>query len=196
MRMVLTLRDDRRGVTAIEFGLIAPVLMLMLMGLMDLGYNMWTRELLDGAIQKAARDSTLEGADKKVLSIDDRVKRAVLDIAPSATFDFERTAYPSFSAAGKPEDFTDGNGNNRCDNNEPYEDVNENGRWDADQGRSGSLGSSRDVVVYKVTVTYPRPFPVAPMLGMSSTFQMQTQTILSNQPWDNVQRTPPVRNCK
>jgi Flp pilus assembly protein TadG len=195
-RLLANLRGDSRGVTAIEFGLISPVLVVMLLGLMDLGYNLWTAELLDGAIQKAARDSTLEGADKEVTSIDDRVKRAVLNIAPAATFDFQRTAYPSFSAAGKPEDFTDTNANNRCDNNEPYEDVNENSRWDTDQGRVGAIGSSRDVVVYKVSVTYPRPFAAAAMLGQSSTFQIQTETILSNQPWDNVPRTPPVRNCR
>jgi Flp pilus assembly pilin Flp len=189
------LRDNRRGVTAIEFGLVAPVLVLMLMGLMDLGYNMWTAALLDGAIQKAARDSTLEKAKEAVTEIDARVERAVLDIAPAATFEFERTAYPSFSAQGKPEEFTDANRNGRCDNKELYEDVNENNRWDADQGKVNELGGSRDVVVYKVTVKYPRPFPVAAMLGQSSMFEMQTQTVLSNQPWDNLPKVAAVRNC-
>jgi Flp pilus assembly pilin Flp len=190
------LTRDQRGVTAIEFALLVPVLLLALLGMMDLGYNMYTASLLEGAIQAAARESTLEGANRKLGTIDERVTKAIRDIAPNAeTPTFVRTAYPSFSSAGKPEDYTDTNKNGACDRGEPFEDVNENGTWDADQGRTG-LGGARDVVVYEVTVTYPRPFPVASLLGMGSTFTTRARTVLSNQPWDNVAKTPPVKNCK
>ena len=48
---------DRRGVTAIEFGIVAPVLCLMILGLSDLAYQSYTQSMLEGAVQKAARDA-------------------------------------------------------------------------------------------------------------------------------------------
>lgn len=187
--------DDQRGASAVEFALVLPVLLIALMGVLDLAYNMYTASLLQGAIQSSARASTLEGAAANTGAIDAQVTKAVRDIAPGATLTFKRKSYPSFSTANKPEDYTDTNKNNRCDAGEPFEDVNGNGTWDLDQGKSG-LGGSRDVVLYLVAVTYPRPFPVAKLLGGAADFTIQAQTVLANQPWDNVQKSAPVANCK
>ena len=185
--------DD--GMAAVEFALLTPVLLVTLLGIADLGYNLYTQSLLEGAIQGAARASTIEDADDNQAAIDARVTKAVQDIAPSATLTFERTAYTSFSSVNKPEDYTDTNKNGTCDKGEPYEDVNGNATWDQNQGKSG-MGGSRDIVVYLVTVSYPRPFPAASLLGMSSTFTMNSRTVLANQPWDNLEKVPPVKNCK
>ena len=193
-RALHTVRAARSGVAAVEFALLTPVLFLMLMGLFDLAYNLYTQTLLQGAIQDAARDSSLEDADATTATIDARVTKAVQDVAPGATLSFSRTSYTSFSSIGKPEDYTDTNKNGRCDAGEPFEDVNENNAWDSSQGING-LGGSRDVVVYLVTVTYPRPFPVAKLMGMSSDFTMNARTVLANQPWDNLAKTPPIGKC-
>jgi len=186
---------DQRGVSAVEFGLLAPVLMLALTGVFDTAYDMYTSSLLEGAIQEAARDSTLEKASLKTSSIDAEVTKVVQDLVPDATLAFSRKSYHSFSAAGKPEDYTDTNKNGKCDAGEPYEDANDNSRWDTDQGQTG-MGGARDVVLYSVTVTYPRPFGVAGFVGGSSTSTMTAETVLANQPWDNIAKVATVRNCK
>lgn len=185
---------NTRGVAAVEFALIAPVILITLFGLFDLGYNVYTAELLQGAIQKTARDSTIEGASIKTASLDQRVTDMVHAIAPSADLSFERTAYSSFSDIGKPEDFTDVNGNGTCDAGEPYEDANGNGNWDKTQGTNGQ-GAARDAVLYQVTVTYPRPFPVTAIFGMPDTFTMNARTVLRNQPYETNDSTPAVGNC-
>lgn len=190
-----TLRRDERGVSAVEFGLLTPVLLLGLMGVFDTGYDMYTASVLEGAIQSAARASTLQNAGGNEATIDGNVTKAVQDIAPGATTAFTRTAYHSFSEAGKPEDYTDTNKNGKCDAGEPYEDVNENSKWDTDRGAAG-FGGARDVVLYQVDVTYPRPFAVASLLGWPSTYTMTARTVLGNQPWDNVKKVATVRNCK
>lgn len=192
---LLNLCHDERGVSAVEFGLLTPVLMLALMGVFDTAYDMYTSSLLEGAIQEAARDSTLEKASLNVATIDARVTQVVQDIAPEATLTFDRKSYHSFSAAGKPEDYTDTNKNAKCDAGEPYEDINDNGRWDTDQGQSGT-GGARDVVLYTVNVTYPRPFALASFMGWPSTYTMSAETVLANQPWDNIAKVSTVRNCK
>lgn len=188
------LRFDERGVSAVEFALLAPVLMVMLMGIFDMAYGMYTNALLEGAVQKAARDSTIEDADLHSTQLDDRVTAVVHDVAPHAELSFERTSYSSFSDVGQAEDFDDVNGSGACDDGESFEDANGNGTWDTDRGKSG-LGAARDAVLYKVAVTYERPFPVAQLVGFDSTMTMATRTVLRNQPYGGVDVEPEVRTC-
>ncbi|WP_052223351.1 TadE/TadG family type IV pilus assembly protein [Novosphingobium malaysiense] len=185
---------DESGASAVEFALVAPVLLMAMMGLFDLGYNVYTATLLEGAIQKAARDSTIEGSVSKTSTLDGRVTDMVRNIAPQAQLTFKRTAYASFSDVGKPEDFTDVNNDGMCDAGEPFEDANGNGVWDADQGKAGS-GGARDAVLYEVKVTYPRPFPVTAIFGMSADYAMTSRTVLRNQPYNVSEKTVKVLNC-
>lgn len=188
------LRDAREGVTVVEFALITPVLIMSMMGLFDLGYNVYTAVLLDGAIQQVARNSTIEGASGKTGTLDAEVSDMVHTIAAGATLIFKRTSYASFSDVGKPEDYTDVNGNGSCDAGEPFEDANGNGTWDADQGTAGS-GGARDAVLYEVQVTYVRPFPVTQFLGMSPNFTMTSRTVLRNQPYNQSTKSVKIGNC-
>ena len=188
---------DERGVTIVEFALISPVLMLMLMGLLDLAFNMYTTEMLQGAIQTAARNSTIEGASGKYAALDATVTTAVRAVAPSATLTFDRRAYSSFTEAGRPEDFTDVDNDGTCNNGEPFEDANGNGSWDLDRGKAG-FGGARDAVLYTVTVNYQRPFPVAGFIpGQTKDFTLSAVTVLRNQPYgqQSVNPVSATRNC-
>jgi Flp pilus assembly pilin Flp len=183
---------DEKGAAALEFALVAPVLLIGMMGVFDLGYNMYTASVLQGAIHEVARNATIEGATPTQL--DDRVTTVVHDIAPAATLNFERRSYANFSNVRQPEDYDDANGNGMCDNGEIFEDANSNGSWDADQGSSGN-GSARDAVLYEVTVTYPRPFPIAKLIGQGSDFTLRANTVLRNQPFDDQSVSIATGNC-
>ena len=188
---------DESGVAIIEFALIAPVLLLMLLGLLDLAFNMYTTEMLQGAIQNAARNSTIEGASGKNAALDATVTTAVRAVAPSATLTFDRRAYSSFTEAGRPEDFTDVDNDGTCNNGEPFEDANGNGSWDLDRGKAG-FGGARDAVLYTVTVNYRRPFPVAGFIpGQTKDFTLSAVTVLRNQPYgqQSVNPVPVTGNC-
>ncbi|MCP5387970.1 MAG: pilus assembly protein [Novosphingobium sp.] len=184
MRGLLTrLARDERGATIVEFALITPALLITLMGLFDLAYNMYTAQQLQGAIQNAARQSTLEGASTNVSNIDAIVTRAVHAVAGNATLTFERKAYASFASVARPEDYTDVNNDGTCNDGEPFEDANDNGVWDADSGSSG-FGGARDAVLYTVTVVYPRAFPIAKLIpGQTDNFTLTATTVLRNQPY-------------
>ena len=177
-----SLARDGRGVTIVEFAMIAPALLMMLLGTFDMGFNMYTAAVLQGAIQEAARDSTVEGASASTDWIDARVRTAVLHVTPNATVSFARKAYSNYGDIGRPEDFTDVNGDGACDNGEPFEDVNGNGVWDNDRGTSGN-GGARDAVLYEVTVNYPRAFPVAKLFGQGDNMTTVARTVLRNQPY-------------
>ena len=177
-----SLARDRRGVTVVEFAMIAPAFLMMLLGAFDMGFNMYTAAVLQGAIQEAARDSTVEGSASSIDTIDARVRDVVLHVTPNATVSFSRKAYSNYADIGRPEDWTDVDGDGACDHGEPFEDVNGNGVWDRDRSIAGS-GGARDAVLYQVTVDYPRALPVAKLLGQSDRLTTVASTVLRNQPY-------------
>jgi Flp pilus assembly protein TadG len=197
-RLFRQLRRDQQGVSVVEFALLAPVLLTMLMGLMDLAYNMYTAQMLQGAVQAAARKSTIEGASTNSAAIDGVVTTAVHAVAPSATMTFSRKAYTNFANVNRPEDYDDVNGDAICNNGEPFEDANDNGNWDMDPGQVG-FGGARDAVLYQVSITYPRAFPIFAFIpGQTSTFTLDANVVLRNQPYgtqSNAATAPSTGNC-
>jgi hypothetical protein len=175
----------------VEFALVAPVMLMTIMGLFDMGHAQYTRALLEGAIDKASRAATIEGSS--TTSIDARVTTVVKQIAPSATLTFNRTTYSDFSDVGMPEDFDDVDRDGTCDNGEPFEDANGNGTYDLDRGKTGN-GGARDAVLYTVQVTYKRILPIGRLLGQSDSMKMSVTSVLRNQPY-GIQAFKETKNC-
>lgn len=177
----MRLASDVRGNTIIEFAIIAPVMMFTLMGLGDLLYQSYVQSIVDGAVQKAGRDSALEDNAVNDTAVDAKVKAIVQNVAKNATFASTRKNYTSFALV-KPERFTDGNGDGIRQVPECYDDVNGNKIWDSDPGRAGQ-GGANDVTAYTMTVTYPRLFPTAGLFGWSQKQTATAKTLLKNQPY-------------
>ena len=191
MTTLRRLARERQGAAIAEFALIAPVMLMTLFGLFDLGQGMYTKSLLQGAVEKASRDATIEGATTGAL--DAKVIAEVTRVAPGATVTFLRQSFSSFSSVGQPEDFTDTNSNGVCDAGETFEDANGNGVWDAAQGKTGN-GGARDAVLYTVTVSYPRILPIGRLIGQPNTSRMVAVTVLRNQPY-GLQDQPATGTC-
>lgn len=194
MRPLRNLAGDRQGAALVEFALIAPVLLLLLLGMFDMGYNYYVQSQLQGAIQKAARDSGIEGAHSRLSQIDARVTEAVHDLMPDAEVTFERRSYARFTDVSRPEDYSDIDGNGSCGDGEPFEDANGNGTWDEDRGMAG-LGGARDAVLYVVSVSYLRPFGVAAFAGLPDTVRTEATTVLRNQPYGEQAELMTIENC-
>lgn len=176
------LRRNRDGAAAVEFAIIAPVFMMLLFGSFEFGLNVYMRAVVEGAMQQAGRNSSLQNAQSGQSTIDQAVRTQVQNILPGATVTFDRDNYPSFSRVNVPEDFTDANSNGVYDSGECFQDVNGNNLWDADSGRDG-LGGANDVVEYTATVSYPSWIPGGAALGLSPTTQVKAKTLLRNQPF-------------
>jgi Flp pilus assembly pilin Flp len=192
--LAVRVRQDERGAAVIEFALIAPVLLMLLLGMFDMGYNYYLQSQLQGAVQKAARDATVQALAGDPTGIDDRVTRAVHQIVPNATLTFSRRAYSSFADVHRAEDYTDIDANGICNDGEPFEDANGNGTWDQDRGTAGG-GGARDAVLYVVGVSYPRAFGAAGVVGLPATVSTEAVTVLRNQPWDAQTVHATVGNC-
>lgn len=188
-RRLLRLCGDTRGVTVIEFAIVAPVLGVLMLGAFDTAHSLYMRAVLQGVVQKTARDSALESGvgTTQQAAIDNKVKAQVSAIANNATIDITRRYYRTFAkaAAQTAEAFPTANDTNRngvCDNNEVFTDDNGNGVRDLDGGNDGQ-GGAKDRTLYTVTVSYPRFFPLYRVIGGSSTTKITASTVLANQPY-------------
>jgi Flp pilus assembly protein TadG len=184
---------DQCGGPAVEFAMIFPVAITLMLGLGDLAFQGYVQSVLTGAVQKAGRDSTIQGNATQTDAIDQKVINAVKAISPAATFIATRKNYDNYGAIG-PEPYTDTNHNNVRDTGECYSDVNGNGSWDIDPGATGEGGAS-DVTLYKMTITYPRLFPFAWLIGWSAKQTLTASTLLKNQPYQTQTTTTVVSRC-
>lgn len=203
-RFLRRLRRDARGATVVEFAIVAPVMGMVLLGAFDISHTLYMRGVLQGIVQKVARDSTLEdSADvTEQTTLDNRVKAQVKELANTATITITRRFFRTFSqaSAARAETFTDSTSgvwkNGTCDHGEQYEDANRNGTWDKDGGNAGQ-GGAKDAVLYTVNVSYPRFFPIYRFIGGDTTTKITASTVLKNQPYGDqgVYAPMQVRNC-
>lgn len=192
-RLLPALRSDRRGATLIEFAIVAPVMLLLLMGLMDLSYRLYVQAILNGAMQQAGRLASLESGPSGLDTIDANVVKNVREVAQNLTWQSSHKSFSDYTKIG-PEPFIDTNGNGLRDPGECYSDINNNNQWDADPGKAGG-GGAKDSVVYTMTIHYPRVFPMAGLMGWSTTQDVSSTTILKNQPFSTQNTVTPVTRC-
>lgn len=186
------IRRDENGIALTEFALITPMFMLMLMGVFDIGYGIYVKSLLEGAVEAAGRQAALETT--LTTTIDDRVRTTMAAVNGSQNIVFTRDYYQNYVDVDLPEDFTDGNANGVRDPGECFVDRNGNSVWDSDVGLPGR-GGAQDVVLYSATLTYDRLFPLWSLLGQSSSVAVTGSTYLRNQPFSAQAARVGVRIC-
>jgi hypothetical protein len=194
------LARDSKGNTLMEFALIAPTFLIMLMGTFDLSYRAYAVSILQGAVQKAGRDSSLENAGGSTALVDSVITNQMRRIASDVTMTFDRKTYVSFTRAGQAEEFEDrivpatGLPNGIREVGECYFDENNNGTYDLDGGINGQ-GGARDITVYSATAVYPRLFPMYGLLGFPQNETIKATTVLRNQPFGTQATRPKPRIC-
>jgi Flp pilus assembly protein TadG len=194
-RLLSGLGRDESGATLVEFAIVAPVMLLMLMGFFDLAQTEYARSVLQGAMQMAARNSTLQSGLTSQSTIDAYVENQVVPVVSrNPTFTVTRLSYSDFSDVGKAEPYTDTNANGQYDHGECYEDINGNGQWDSDMGTTGQ-GGADDAVLYTMSVSYKRLFPMARLLGWSANQTITASTVLRNQPYGTQDTSTPAPTC-
>ncbi|MBD3730517.1 MAG: pilus assembly protein [Sphingomonadales bacterium] len=179
LRQLLSASD---GVTALEFAVVAPVFLTMLMGVLDIGHMIYGQSVLNGAVQHAAREASLETGDTS--AADAKVLAQVRPVLPDVTISSTRSSYYDFSDIARAEAWNDADGNGNCNDGETYTDENGNGQWDADIGVSGN-GGANDVVVYTVTATYEPVFRMPFLPDSWAQRSLTSSTVRKNQPFAN-----------
>jgi hypothetical protein len=147
------------------------------------GQAIYAQSVLQGALQDAGRDAGLESGPSQLAVIDQYVKDQTGPIVfGDPQYTIERKNYKTFSDVGRPEDFTDSNGNDAYDDDECFWDENNSGEWEDDVGKGG-VGGANDVSVYTATIEYDRVFPLWKLIGGSDKATISASTTLRNQPY-------------
>lgn len=178
MRQLL---PDSEGATIIEFAIVVPMFMLLLLGIMDIGQMVYGKSVLSGAVRAAARSSSLE--TRSTAQADAMVLDMVGKVLPGATLETSRTSYVDFNDIGRAEKWNDSNANGRCDVNETYTDENRSGTWDEEIGQSGSDGGANDVVVYTVNASFDPAFKVPLLPSRWGRRTLTATAVTKNQPF-------------
>lgn len=198
LKLLRGLRRNSEGIAATEFGFVAPVFCLLLMGIFDQGYALYIQSALQGAVQEGARQASLENT--AWTDIEATVNRKVRNVVPSSdpatviSFTLDPQYYQNYNEIGLPEDFTDTNGNGRYDLPECFVDRNGDRTWDQDVGIAGR-GGAQDVVSIQASITFKRVFPFWKMIGQPDQTTLQATTFLRNQPFSAQTTRVGVRVC-
>ena len=175
------LRSDVGGATIVEFALIVPVLIGLLMMILEVGYQGYVTAMVRGALSKAARMTTVGG--KTSTDVVNTIKSEVQAVVPAQYVSVSTRRYYNYSNVGKPEKITsDTDPRNVFSPGDCYEDANNNGRYDATPGDDG-VGSADDVIYYTAKVVYPNLTPVGPLLSWATERTVQATTAVRNQPF-------------
>lgn len=178
-----------KGSTIVEFALILLPLCMIVMGTLELGYRIYAMGVVNGALRDAARMAST--GQYTGTQIDDTVTNTIRRFRRTATVTIVKKSYSDFTGVGVAEPVTSGSiaSGTYC-----YQDINNNGQWDADQGTNG-LGNADDVVYYDVTASYATLFPFTQrMFGLGSTTTIEANTLMSNEPYaPPVTADPPTR---
>lgn len=180
-------RED--GVTIVEFAFVLPVMLMLIGGLMEIGYLTFARSTLESAVLTAARQSRVndcpnENAEAIEKGITDRMSLVLSadGMPPVVKVD---SYGGDFGDVGNPEPFDDLDGNGQRDDGEGFTDVNGNGEWDADMGSDGDFGSFGEVVRFTASYNVPSllPFVAAQINDGKDYYSIELVTVVRNEPF-------------
>ena len=177
---------DNKGIAAIEFAMLAPVLMILMIGSLETGMILLAQSVMESAIFDASRTSrtgyTEAGLSRDATIVAKLNQRAGV-LLNTASINLNSATYGQFDQIGQPEPFIDANGNGARDIGENYTDVNLNGQYDTDMGGIGN-GSASQIVVY--TATYPWKL-ITPLMsqfiGTNGTYTIAARAVIQNDPF-------------
>jgi hypothetical protein len=177
---------SRKGTTALEFALVAPLVILAAVAIVEFGYIMTVQNLLELSARKASRGGVTGETPTDGMTREEMLRAIVretgLGLIDPARVTIGITAYDGFEKIGQPESCMDLNGNGVCDPSEPYTDANGNGRWDKDQGKA-SAGSGGQVVIYTLSYTdVPLTGMVAALMA-ASPMTYSARVVVRNEPF-------------
>lgn len=197
-KLARPLRHCESGVSAVEFAFIGPVFIMLLLAVFDTGFSIYTKSVLQGAIEEGARSASLENTQWEAIKqrVDDQVRTVIPAADPDTqiSFGIDRFYYQNYADLIIPEDFTDTNGNQTHDAEECFVDRNGNKQYDQDVGLEGK-GGAQDVVALRAELVFRRTMPLWQLLGQPQNITLTANTYIRNQPFSGQPARVGVRIC-
>ena len=196
-RITRAFLQDSMGATAVELALIAPVLILFLIGVIELSVAMFINTVVEGSLKDASRlglTGQIQKGSSNTQALVDMLNEASLGLLDLTTDDVSILVYENFAQVGQGEEYTDLDGNGEWTpgpythsdgtvypDGEPWIEVNGNGVYDADFGVAG-MGAQGDIVLY--TVTYSWNFLSGQLIPiLDGLIPMRASIVIRNEPF-------------
>jgi len=186
-RRLLAAGECSRGAAMIEFALIAPALILVILGIIEMAMVMVVTTLMEGGLRQASRFGITgfipdgETREEIVLQIVTDNTIGLIDVSDASLTSF---VYPSFGDIGKPEPLEDDNENGVHDEGEFYVDVNGNSQWDPDMGTAG-LGGPGEVVLYTLSAEWEFMTPfIGNLVSDNGKIPLTASMVIRNEPYE------------
>lgn len=178
------LRYCNKGVTAIEFAFIAPVLLMVIMGTMEIALMMYAQNMMEGSAFLGSRTGKTgyveEGMTQEETILQTINNRAGI-LLDTDNINITSKSYSEFGDVGQPEPFVDTNENGVRDYGENYTDINGDGEYSEDMGVEG-YGLAVEITMYTITYDWPIFSPLLqPFFGASKT--LTATTVVKNEPY-------------
>jgi Flp pilus assembly protein TadG len=176
----------RRGTAALEFAFVAPLLIMTVAGVIELGMMLFVDSLLEGGVRSASRFG-ITGYTPPGVSREDQIRQIIVEnsagLVQPADLTITILSYPNFASVGQPEPYVDANGNGAYDVGESYTDVNANAQWDTDMGAAGA-GGSGSVVLYKASVQWSLwTHLLDDIIGDAGKITLAASVVVRNEPY-------------
>ncbi|WP_339630244.1 TadE/TadG family type IV pilus assembly protein [uncultured Sneathiella sp.] len=196
-KVIRALAQDTKATTAVELAMVAPVLIIVLVGIIELSLAMFINTVVEGSLKDASRlglTGQIQEGSSNTQALVDMLNEASLGLLGLTTADVTTLVYENFAYVGQGEEYTDLSGDGSWTpgpythsdgtvypDGEPWVEVNGNGIYDEDFGVAG-MGAQGDIVLY--TVEYNWNFlsgQVIPILG--GIIPMRASIVVRNEPY-------------
>ena len=168
-----------------EFAIIAPVLILLLMGITEFAFIMLASNVLESATAISSRLGST-GYTANGTSREDTIMQSIQqhagELLDTSKVTIASKYYSQFDQINQPEPWTDTNHNGVPDPGE-WVDVNGNGVYDTDMGTAG-YGGANDIVVYTVSYPWTIMTPImSSLIGTNGVLTLTASAVVKNEPY-------------
>lgn len=158
MKRLHTLPRNNEGATIIEFAIVAPVLFLLVFGIIEFSLLMFASSVVEGATSNAARLSKT-GAERSTAGTPE--ERAQADSGRLRELILQR-----------------GSGVLKSENLNVV-------TLPQATSRSGTMGDSGEVVIYQITYNWPISTPlIGNLISQDGIYTISSTTVVVNEPFD------------
>jgi len=175
------------GIAALEFAFIAPVFILLLMGIIEFSMIMFTSTVMESATNTTARlgkTGYVPPGLSRAQAIIENIENRTLGLLDPNKITLSNQIYSNLDKIGQPEPCINPT-SSPCPGTAGvnFQDINGNGQWDPDMGKAGE-GGAGDIVVYTVSYPWKVNTPIVSSI-IGSTITLTARTVVKNEPFNS-----------
>jgi len=182
---------SEKGSSMVEFALVAPVVILLIAGIIDFMMVLFVTSLMEGGLQNASRlgrtgFQTVAVTVPRIDAIRQEIEDATVGLVDMADLTVTTKVYPCFDSIDQPEPYIDDSpANGAYDAGETFTDVNGNGTRDLDMAIVGGFGAPGSIVLYNVSYNWAALTPlIGKFFGPNGKMPLSVSVAIRNEPFN------------